>query len=326
MELLRSDEVRFLTTAFTTTLIVSVFLSLFARSFWLTDLFSHFVIQYIAGAIILAPLCILNKKYCHACGALIALVVSLLELGSVYKSNIPLAPYDQPASFTIIQFNKLVSNDQHSAIQQWLVDNHEIFDLVILQEADIKMSEVAEQVKTFYPNQITQPREHAFGTIILGKSGLLSVKPYATDASSYPSSAYELEMQPEGFKESIKIYTVHAQPPVSHARWRQRNAELADMGKRISGDKAKNIIAIGDWNITAYSPFFRDFVKASQLGYHFQPFYPEPTWPDKFRFSLFKIPIDHVLFSSTLRPIKKHIGNAMGSDHHPVAMTFTEHN
>lgn len=273
----------------------------------------------------MTPLCFLHKKHWHGGGALVVLVLCLFELNSFYKGNTPRFSLNETeASFTIAQFNKLVSNDQYNVIQKWLIDNHEIFDLVILQEADMRLSDVAEEVKRFYPNQIIQPQQHAFGTIILGKSNLLSAKPYTTEATPFPSLAYELEIHPEGFKSGIKIYTVHAQPPVSLARWKQRNAELADMGKRISQDNSENIIAIGDWNITPYSPFFRDFIETSRMHYHFRKYFPEPTWPDKFHFSLFKIPIDHVLFTSSLAPVKKQVDPAMGSDHHPVIMTFIE--
>jgi len=323
---LQSETIRSLSGTAAYILLLAVLASIGARFFWLTDLFSHFLIQYIVGAIILAPLCYLQHRKCLSLFLCTALIFCLFKITALYTKNTHLEPLAQGPTFTVVHFNKLVSNDDYDAIQRWLIKNKDRFDLVILQEADIGLKTIADNLKEFYPNQLIRPEKHAFGTAILGKKSLISIQPFKMDEKYFTNTAYELEIHANSVKHPIKLYSFHAIPPTSPNGWEQRNSELQVTSLRIKEDKNPNIIAMGDWNITPYSPFFDDFVKKSGLHYYLRPYFPETTWPDKFKIPLFQIPIDHILFSDGLLPIEKEVGPALGSDHRPVIMTFVENN
>ncbi|MBU0799438.1 MAG: endonuclease/exonuclease/phosphatase family protein [Alphaproteobacteria bacterium] len=298
-------------------------LSLLARFHWFADLFSHFTFQYIIGAIVILTGLIFVRHWKAA--AVIALVLCANGFEYGRHLNLALSPsaFSQ-GSFTIAHYNRYVGARDHSAVIEWLTSNAEKFDIVVLQEAHPTLSTDTKALNNLYPHQIHEPRQHAFGTIILSRHPFLESEPVSFIGQPFDNFAARLVVKPPQFKDTVTIYPLHAVPPMKAAPWAQRNYELKTVATRIAADNSPHRIMIGDWNITPYSPFFADTLKISGLRWQdMQPF-PSPTWPVQFVPWLMQIKIDHILSDNSLELVDATRRNLPYSDHYAITATFTE--
>ena len=129
-------------------------------------------------------------------------------------------------------------------------------------------------------------------------------------------------IHPYGYSEPIAIYALHAVPPLGEKASQQRNDEIKAVENAIENDTHSNVIMIGDWNITPFSPYFTDLLSNTGLKNAHSNMYTAPTWPSQFQLQIYQIPIDHILHKGELALIEKKRGPAMGSDHYPVIATY----
>jgi endonuclease/exonuclease/phosphatase (EEP) superfamily protein YafD len=101
---------------------------------------------------------------------------------------------------------------------------------------------------------------------------------------------------------------------------RARNRSLNHIGRSIR-DRDRPLIVAGDFNITPWSPHFRDLITASGLrnvaqGQGWIPTWPRQFWP-------VRVPIDHVLIRGPFAVQSLTRGPSIGSDHFPVIADLT---
>lgn len=302
-----------LVTSLSFILITAFTASLLARVGWLFDLGSHFLVQYIIGAVVLAPaLFFLNKKR-------LALLVLIVGLGSGAEAGLYHYRYYQPPlserlsarTLSVVQYNRLAVHLDHTNVVTWLRQNP--FDVVILQEATFTLSEQVKALKEEYPYQLHEPRHHAFGMIVLSHHPFKD--PQKISVGGTFSFKFAIEKH-EGAP--VTIYALHAMVPVNM----MRDIELKSAAHHIANDSAERIIFMGDWNITPFSPHFSDILEISKLQHRDTSLYPVTTWPSFFALPILQIPIDQILFSPALKLVNKERGPAMGSDHYPLIATF----
>ncbi len=309
------STVESLTISLSTILIIAFVFSLLARLGWLFDLGSHFVIQYIIGATLLTPALFYCKK---PRWALIVLVIGIASIAEFYQYHRYRYHYQQSApiaetgkTITVVQYNRLAAHFKHTSVIEWL--RAQPFDIVILQEANKSLSADVSRLKDIYPYQIHEPRSHAFGMIILSKHKLQEAQKVKTGGTFYLKIKLE---KYDGLP--ITLYALHAMVPIGITR----NIELRVTSEHIAKDSSERIIFMGDWNITPFSPHFKDVLKTTKLTHQDTSTYPAVTWPTVFMLPIFQIPIDQILFSPNLQLIEKNTGPAMGSDHYPLIATF----
>ena len=312
--------------ALSTILAISVCVSYCANFFWLADIFSHFLLQYIIGSVVLGGLGLALKNYRYVVLNIAILCLCLGEMSFTIDRKVEQNTALNP-EISIVQFNKLVSNTNYLEIKTWIMKQDQPFDFIVFQEADNGLLELSNDLKNIYPYQIREPRNHAFGTIILSRYDFLDTEKIDIQGQEFKNFATKVIIHPLNFKNTLSIFSLHAVPPTSHEFWTQRNYELKTVTENIGDTEKKNTIFIGDWNITPYSPFFKKVLYGTNLNMAKRSYVYEPTWPSTFKtplFPIFQIPIDHILFSDTLIPLYKEIGESFGSDHHPVIMKFIE--
>ena len=132
----------------------------------------------------------------------------------------------------------------------------------------------------------------------------------------YTSFAFRVVIQPPEAPAPVTVYALHPHPPTGPVAKAQREYELQFVAERITEDSSKNIVMMGDWNITPFSPYFKDVLNISGLNYQAYGFMQNPTWLSINGFKFLKIPIDHMLFSDGLSQMNKYAGPAFMSDHH----------
>jgi endonuclease/exonuclease/phosphatase (EEP) superfamily protein YafD len=88
---------------------------------------------------------------------------------------------------------------------------------------------------------------------------------------------------------------------------------LAELTRKTGG----TVIAGGDFNITPWSPNWREFQKHSGLLEARKGMALAPSWPHWLPVKA-RIPIDHILVSPDVNVLGVGIGEATGSDHAPI--------
>lgn len=125
----------------------------------------------------------------------------------------------------------------------------------------------------------------------------------------------------------VRIVVAHPLAPVSITNFVERNETMAALATYGAQQVIATVI-MGDFNVTSWSIYFRDFIRNSglrsvNLGHGLQP-----TWfyndagrslsPLEFFKQIFKIPIDHIFISQSITVDQVFTPSAGVSDHRPV--------
>jgi endonuclease/exonuclease/phosphatase (EEP) superfamily protein YafD len=146
--------------------------------------------------------------------------------------------------------------------------------------------------------------------------------------SRYPVFRYESVQSPGGERpylevdlaideQVVTVLGVHPASPTltDSSDSRERNRSLNHIGRSVR-DRDRPLIVAGDFNITPFSPHFRDMMTASGLRNAAQGQGWIPTWPRQFW--PIRVPIDHVLIRGPFAVQSLTRGPSIGSDHFPV--------
>jgi endonuclease/exonuclease/phosphatase (EEP) superfamily protein YafD len=123
------------------------------------------------------------------------------------------------------------------------------------------------------------------------------------------------------------LVATHPSSPRSKEHFLLRNQELASLAEYLAASEQPLIVG-GDFNMTMWSPYYRQFVDRSGLTSTRKGFGLSPTWTpasirsiSAFLRPLVSIPIDHIFIRSgkyQLRATSMKAGSFVGSDHLPV--------
>ena len=112
--------------------------------------------------------------------------------------------------------------------------------------------------------------------------------------------------------QKIKLIATHPLAPIRRWRAKQRKRALDHIAELASGAH-RPVILMGDLNTTPHSPYFAELERSGQLVDTARSRSPAPTWIAPW------IPlglrVDHVLVSSEIRPVARHVSAGCGGDH-----------
>lgn len=148
-------------------LLIAVTLSFLARFHWLTDLFSHFLAQYVIGAIVLGLYYTLTRQMRMA---LVMITVMIICLTETYLVRTHMPPAQATQVVSIMQYNRLIYQTKHDDLAAYLREKKP--DIVILQEAGAGYDRFLHDMAEIYPYQINETRAHAFGMVILSRHNI----------------------------------------------------------------------------------------------------------------------------------------------------------
>lgn len=302
-------------------------LSHFSRWHWICDLLSHFMVQYAFFAFVFFFIFIVLKM------PLLSLAMFVVGLLAGYETRLPLS---QPWHFfptpridternilRVVQYNKYYDNKNYAPIAAWLNNTDEPFDVVFLLEVEPEDAKALRSLTAeTYP--FTLPAE-GLGpdfSIILSRHKVLSYEERKIAPHRVRTRGVRFEIQPEGYQQPVVFFGFHTRVPILAKGQAHRNAEMNGMAEWVASDPSPYKIAVGDWNITPYSPYFSDFAKNSGMAYQTYGGFPPSTWVSFFTVPVFKIPIDHMLYGKGFNLTDLKIGPAFGSDHHSLTGSF----
>lgn len=281
--------------------------SFLARVHWAFDLCTHFALQSTLLATVFLAAFLLFGQWKSAAVAGVLLLVNLARLAPFYFPN------DDPQAggpqLTLLVANVHTGNRDTTRLLQLI--RRENPDVVLTMEVDRRWLRALDELKSTYPHFLEIGRSDNFGIALYSRRPAESIEEIELADSEVPTIVARLRIDGR----PLAVFGTHPLPPIGGEYAGLRNRQLAALAELVSRETAPTIVA-GDLNVTSWSPAFADFIRSSglrdsRLGRGLQP-----SWPTSS--PLIRIPIDHVLVSSDLSILDRHIGDPIGSDHFPV--------
>ena len=288
-------------------LCAATLLALAAPLGWPFELFVHFRAQYAALALGLAVLSVLLRS---PRAAAVAGVLAIFHALPALQRTVA----DEPAAacggtgFTVVTANLQYSNRNSRAFLDWLAAHPA--DLVVVQEVTDAWARDLSGIAD-YPNHRFLVREDPYGIGVLSRWPLESVEPRDLAEDGLPSLAGRVGVQGR----ALRFVALHTRWPILPALARARDSALGTAAALLRSQDGP-AVALGDLNLTPYSPEFARFLGAAGLhdamnGSRWQPTWMAGFWP-------LALSIDHVLVTRDLCVESAEVGPAIGSDHRPV--------
>ncbi|HEY6641670.1 endonuclease/exonuclease/phosphatase family protein [Povalibacter sp.] len=302
----RSATIATQTVALVVTAVLCAFLfGLLGRRSWVLDLFAHFRVQY-AAILCICGLALMMLRHFRSAAAVLT-AAGLIAASIVGYTGWP-SQEAQAASggFRFVTFNRYYHNDRIAEVGAWLQESRA--DVVVLQELDSML--IVQKLAAVLPDY---PHWHA---------GLNAESDVAIFSRWPIRSADLIELSPGGAQvtkavidwngEPITLIGVHLHWPLGPEVTRLRNSELHELGVLARATPGPLLIG-GDFNITPWSPVFREALVDSGLSdcAHGQGLVT--SWPSIL--GPVGIRIDHCLASDHWRVMNLSAGPALGSDH-----------
>lgn len=282
--------------------------------YWLTDLFSHFKLQYIFLLLILLlpGFFFLMRRRIFP----VALILILLLWNSWFIVPLYLPSSDKAevygASFSILSMNLLASNTNYSEAIDLIGEKDP--DVVVLLELNPQWEKEMQILESKFPFRKMYPQTNNFGIGIFSKyPGSFTVTDFGKGFP--PSIIGETEINGS----PISILATHPFPPVSQEKFLLRNKQLKEIAELTKSRKG-NLILVGDLNTSSYSPNFQELLKKGDLKDSRKGFGIASTWP--VNYLIVRTTLDHILYKGKLQVIKRTTERSIGSDHLPIYMEF----
>ncbi len=284
--------------------------SVYAQSaYFLFDLFAEFRVALMWGGMLFAGICFARKACIPSIIAVMALALNTQDFIKIYPNQAEkIAPQ---AQFTrLMHFNVYAYNVEYAAIQAEIARQNP--DLLFLVEAGTPLQEQLQSLKTTYPYQYPALGENWNQFLFYSKIPIVSAK-----IVRFPKVGNRLlHVVLQGKNGPFNFIGVHTPSPTNAIRMRDRNNHLAVIATYARGLKDPVLLA-GDHNATPFTEIFRNYVGTAGLRNTQLRLLPYFSWSCDFPMA-FRIPIDQILVSPTIKVIDKHVGHCAGSDHLPV--------
>lgn len=274
------------------------------------DIISHFRLQYLLISIIFFIIFIYvtfsDKRFITAILASILLIGMNFYGIHNYIGKKMFANSEQNIKLGL--FNVLTQNKNYEKFLNEVKTHNP--DIIILQEVDDSWLENIKELKSEYSYNNKLPRDDNFGIALFSKVPLkFCLIEFWTDLDIPVIHAMTTN--------DIEIYGIHTLPPTGEKYFQIRN-EMLEKISTLNRNKNTKLIISGDLNTTIYSPAYRKYIKSVELN-DAQIFSKniKGTW-NSAHFPIFRIPLEHILFSKNLKLNNFSIGKNFGSDHLPV--------
>ncbi|MEZ5303079.1 MAG: endonuclease/exonuclease/phosphatase family protein [Verrucomicrobiales bacterium] len=291
-----------------------------ARKFYLFDLFTHFRVYYVIGALLAAIISLVISRRWHAAVAGALAVWHAIGIAPYYfgpSGSVATADTSQPTDVRgkALVANLNLDNTNHAAAIALL--EQEKPDIAVLMEVTDGWREALRATAdAAFPHQVVRPKPDAFGIWLLSKHPLTNTSFFPDQSDGAPWILADASVNGQ----MVHLVAAHPFPPMDKATQRQRNGRLGWLEKHAR-DRTLPTLAMGDLNCTPWSPYFRDLVWDSGLRDSALGFGVQPTWRVP-PLGIPAIPIDHCLVTPGIAVLDRRVGPDIGSDHLPVIVEF----
>ena len=287
--------------------------SLGARAGWFLELLSHFPVQYLVAQVAAAAVCLGLRLWPWVSVALLAAVPNVIAIAP-YLPGLVIVPARGVAATApvhLLALNLLYTQENPTLARAFL--EKQSADILVLSEFTPRWRKNLRLLERTYPYFALRTRWNQWGIAVYSMYPFEDVEDL--DLGDNQSSHLRILLQLPGGR--AEVYAVHLASPTSLRQAAQRNTQLRRLAARVAAaDPALPKIAVGDFNSTPFSPFFRDLLRDTGLRDGRRPFGLHYTWP-----ALpvpFWIAIDHCLVSDNVAVTRVDRGPPAGSDHLPL--------
>lgn len=277
---------------------------------WPLDLCSHFRVQYLISLLIAVVILLAMKRWKSAAVFGLLAIVNLAVIVPFYFGRATASPGPSVRAM-LMNVNSQMGDPKRVAEAIRRIDP----DFVVLEEVNSRwITDLADTLARYPHSQLT-PRDDNFGIALLSRLPLGSRRTVYIGPASAPSIIAEIET-PQGM---CTVLATHPLPPIGSEYAAYRNAQFVALPAEVR--KAIHpVLLFGDLNCSPWSPHFARLLadsglKDSTRGWGVQSSWPADNW-------LLRIPIDHCLYSPSIRITRRGIGPDVGSDHFPLIVEF----
>lgn len=283
------------------------------RRSWLLDLVTFFwpVLTLVAVAVFILSL---------LAGGPIARLASLAAVGvcAVPFLLLPRAPDAEPGEkIRVLSANLYIDNRDPRPFVALLTRMQP--DIVITEETSQEFAD-AVQGSGLYPFESEGDLSGTDDKKVFSRYPIRNAR-QLDDLPGRPVGRHAMRLVIDTAAGPIVVYAVHADTPRSLAQWHDRDTYFRRLAVALRGERPDTpIVVAGDWNLPAYSVFFRDFFAETGLR-----FARPGLWLPITRFSTglarygyFGSTIDHLAVSPIVRVTDWKRGSDIGSNHLPI--------
>lgn len=296
-------------------LLVLTFGGFLGRLGWLFDLSSHFRLQYLVLAALLAGVGLYVRKWPATAAFAVCLLANLAVILPYYRGPTPPPPWEPV--YRALLFNIACDNTSYGEVRELLRAVRP--DFFVICELTPSWERELEPLREYYPHAALRPApkdDDGFGIGIYSRIPMRDAQIQQLDGIGWPSAVATLSLA-EG---PLKLIGTHAPPPSNPRDASKRNAQMLAVAQRAASSGG-HVLLLGDLNCTSWSPAFADLLHEGKLRDSRYGFGLQPSWPTMN--PLLRITIDHCLVSPQIVVHKRWIGPDLGSDHFPVIVEFS---
>jgi len=297
-----------LLSATATICLVATVTSFLGKYWWPFELTTHFPVQYCLTLTTAALIFIFLKKFSMAAVCLVFSVINLAAILPLYAGR-NASPQEGVRVRAVFMNVHSGNKDYREAIEFIQSGNPDLF---VAEEVTEDWLTNLRGSLTQYPHSIARPREDEFGIALFSKKPLEDASIIQLGTLGLPSLKASMRIGGE----RLTIIALHPPPPIMEGFREERLRQLKNLSKVMP--KERNIIVLGDFNMTPWSPHFQDLLTAASLFDCRKGFGIHPTWPTTLPWML--VPIDHCLVSKGLATTVFFTGSNIGSDHFPLVV------
>jgi endonuclease/exonuclease/phosphatase (EEP) superfamily protein YafD len=247
---------------------------------------------------------------------LFTLTVNLSDIYPWYFSRAQIAAASSNA-LKVMSFNINVENTQTAAIVQSIqAVNPDL--VVVIEVTPSMMASINAELQSALPYNFRSP---GGGLGILSKLPLQSPRDEKFDGSDATNLVTTVAYRDK----SIKLIGTHPLVPIKPDRFVKRNQHLQAIGNYLKKTQ-ETVILLGDFNLTPWSPYYRQLINMTglqntRLGFGILPTWIRPATHVKYPtwlITLVNIPIDHIFVSKNIKVARTYVGENGNSDHAPI--------
>ncbi len=295
-------------------LIVCFFSRLNSQIFFI-DIFGHLGFQILIGGILLFFIFLFLKRFWASMICIFVCIVFTVDiLSSCNHCNAVLKDKSQIRNkLRLISFNISYENsvENFENIREMILSEKP--DIVQFQEFSPQMQNKIKTLRSIFPYSTELNKTKGpFDSVILSKHPLTNTKVDNNHVVITNLILNEAEISIVG----IHLLTGGTKKNFSNA------LQQIDYLKTIVRNNNKNLILLGDLNMTLTSKRFTKFLNETNLYTYTSYKNITSTWP-AFIPNFLGIQIDHVLFSNNFKMVDKKISNSLGSVHRPLVVELS---
>ncbi len=291
---------------FLTFSIILLVLGFLGRMHWIFELLSNLRWNLAFGIFIITlVLALMLKEHLKFYGVIIVLALFIVAEGIISNIIYP-SPEIHKDALKIASINLLSSNTNADELFELI--HHEDPDIIAFQEYNNFWHDQLSNLNA-YPYREYKIQEGNFGIATYSKINPMSDTIHFFSDQHFPSVISQFKTEGKYFE----LINTHVDPPGGNKSGTIREKHFDSMTKYINQANSKNLLVVGDFNTTKYSPLFKDFKINSNLILVPSGQMNDKTWPTIL--GIFGIRIDHFFYKGNLQVQRGKRCQGFGSDH-----------